>query len=144
MKRLSALAIPIALSACINMGDTEKTALKNAAIESAINQSKEVHLAYLQCYALRDIDKKDCKRAAKRLTTDRQDAVTWDYILPFEYEAERLGFRTFLQEAGKSCDGVHQGPKYNKETNAYDVICTDDNQYRMRFDYEKAEWVLME
>lgn len=144
MKKLIALTIPIALSACVGMGETEKTALKEAAIEAARNQSKEVHLAYLQCYPLRDFDKKDCKRKAKKLTTDRQHAVTWDYILPFEYEVERLGFKAFLRDQGKPCAGVDQGPQYNKEANAYEVICTDGNQYSMRFDRNVLAWELTE
>lgn len=99
---------------------------------------------YLQCYPLRDIDKKDCKRKAKKLTTDRQHAVTWDYILPFDYEVERLGFKAFLRDQGKPCAGVDQGPQYNKEANAYKVICTDGNQYSMRFDRNVLAWELTE
>jgi hypothetical protein len=34
----------------------------------------------------------------------------------------------FLQNKGKSCSGVDQGPKYNKERNAYDVTCTDSKR----------------
>lgn len=139
---ISACSI-IGLAACTTLGDTEKNALRDRAIADARNQSKEVHLAYLQCYALRDLDKKDCKRTAKKLTTGRQHAVTWDYILPFDYEAERLGFKTFLHDAGKKCAGVNEGPKYNKDSNAYDVICTDGNQYGMRFDREISKWHLI-
>jgi hypothetical protein len=137
-------AIAVMLAGCTTMGDVEKQALQDGAIQNARNQGKEVHLAYLQCYALRDIDKKDCKRKAKNLAKNRQDARTWEYILPFDYEAERLGFKAFLQNKGKSCSGVDQGPKYNKERNAYDVICTDGKQYGMRFDSKKTEWKLAE
>jgi len=143
MKKLIALTIPIALSACVGMGETEKTALKEAAIEAARNQSKEVHLAYLQCYPLRDIDKKDCKRKAKKLTTDRQHAVTWDYILPFDYEVERLGFKAFLRDQGKPCAGVNQGPQYNEERQGYVVQCTDGGSYVMAYDRGKGAWRLM-
>lgn len=133
------------LSACVGMGDTEKETLKSAAIESAIRQEKGVHLAYLQCYGLNQHDKKSCRRKASRLATpDRSNANTWEFILPFDYESERLGFKAFLNDAGKSCSGVNQGPKYNKETNAYDVICTDSNQYRMRFNSAKGKWLLAE
>ena len=143
-KSLTIITTAAALSACTALGDVEKEALRDRAIADARKLPKEVHLAYLQCYALRDIDKKDCKREVKKLTKDRQTAVTWDYILPFDYEAERLGFKAFLQNAGKKCAGVNEGPQYNKETNAYDVICTDGNQYQMRFDSKKSEWELVQ
>jgi hypothetical protein len=132
------------LASCTTLGNAEKQALQDGAIQNARNQSKEVHLAYLQCYALRDIDKKDCKREAKKLAKNRQEAKTWEYILPFDYEAERLGFTAFLKNKGKACAGVDQGPKYNGKAKTYDVICTDDNEYRMRFDYEKVKWELVE
>ena len=144
MKKSLTLLTITALSACTTMGDVEKEALKQAAINAAKNQSNEVHLAYLQCYALRDLDKKDCKRAAKKLTTDRQGAITWEYILPFDYEVERLGFKAFLQDAGKKCSGVDKGPKFNSDSKAYDVLCTDGNQYGMRFDYKESMWKLEE
>lgn len=144
MKKSLLLLSITAVSACTTLGDVEKEALRDRAIADARKQSKETHLAYLQCYALRDIDKKDCKREAKTLTTDRQTAVTWDYILPFDYEAERLGFKAFLNNAGKKCAGINEGPKFNQAIKAYDVHCTDGNQYGMRFDSEKLEWELVE
>lgn len=145
MKGLLIYALPIALTACNTMGETEKAALNLAAIESARNQSKEVHLAYLQCYGLNQGDKKSCRRKASRLAiSDRGDTSTWEFILPFDYEAERLGFKAFLNDASKSCAGVDQGPQYDKEVNAYNVVCTDGNSYRMRFDSEKKEWSLVD
>lgn len=144
MKKSLLLLSVTALSACTTLGDVEKKALRDRAIADAKKQPKEVHLAYLQCYALRDIDKKDCKREAKKRTNGRQTAVTWDYILPFDYEAERLGFKAFLQDADKVCAGVNEGPKFNQDAKAYDVRCTDGNQYGMRFDSEKLEWELVE
>lgn len=144
MKRLLIFAMPIMLASCTTLGNAEKQALQDGAIQNARNQNKEVHLAYLQCYALRDIAKKDCKREAKKLSKNRQEAKTWEYILPFDHEAERLGFKAFLQNKGKACAGIDQGPKYNDKISAYDVACTDGSQYRMRFDYEKDQWLLVE
>ena len=62
MKKLSTLVIAIMLSACVGMGGMEKEALKSAAIESVRSQSKEVHLAYLQCYGLNQQNNKSCRR----------------------------------------------------------------------------------
>lgn len=143
-KSLTIISAMAALSACTTLGDVEKEALRDRGIADARLQPKEMHLAYLQCYGLNQSDKKSCRRKAAQLATSgRNDASTWDYILPFDYEAERLGFKAFLKDAGKSCAGVDQGPQYNKEANAYDVICTDGNQYQMRFDGSASAWELV-
>lgn len=144
MKKTLAIATLAALAGCTTLGDVEKEALRDRAIADAKAQPKEMHLAYLQCYGLSQSDKKSCRRTASRLATSgRVDASTWDYILPFDYEAERLGFQTFLKDQGKRCAGVNQGPQYNQKSNAYDVICTDGHQYGMRFDREKSAWELV-
>lgn len=145
MKRIFTTgAIAVALTACTTLSDVEKQALHDRAIADARNQPKEIHLAYLQCYALDKLDKDRCKRVIKGKIEGRKDASTWEYILPFDYEAERLGFHAFLRDHGKKCAGVDQGPQFNDKATAYDVTCTDGNQYRMRFDYEKAKWLLVE
>ncbi|MBN66538.1 MAG: hypothetical protein CMM94_03100 [Rickettsiales bacterium] len=143
MKKSLLLLSITALSACTTLGEVEKEALRDRAIADAKKQPKEVHLAYLQCYGLSDSDKKSCRRSAKHTIEGRKSAVTWDYILPFDYEAERLGFKAFLQDQGKKCAGVNEGPKYNTDSNAYDVICTDGNQYQMRFDGSASTWELV-
>lgn len=105
-----------------------KQALHDRAITDARKQPKEIHLAYLQCYALRDIDKDNCKQKIKWTIEGRKDASTWEYILPFDYAVERLGFKAFLKDQGKTCSGVEQGPKYNSKIKAYDVFCKDGSQ----------------
>lgn len=144
MKKSLTIMTMAALSACTTLGGVEKEALRDRAIADARQQPKEMHLAYLQCYGLNQSDKKSCRsKAAQLAASGRKDASTWDYILPFDYEAERLGFKAFLKDAGKRCAGVDQGPQYNKETNAYDVICTDGHQYQMRFDSKATSWELV-
>ncbi|MCB2081550.1 MAG: hypothetical protein H6908_03510 [Hyphomicrobiales bacterium] len=144
MKRLITLTIPITLAACTTLGNVEKQALHDRAIADARSQPKEIHLAYLQCYALRDVDKDSCKRKVKQTIEGRNGASTWEYILPFDYEAERLGFQAFLRDHGKSCAGIDKGPEFNSDTKAYDVICTDGHRYAMRFDYKNEQWELAE
>lgn len=137
-------AIAVALTACTTLSDVEKQALRDRAIADARSQPKEIHLAYLQCYALRDSDKDSCKRKIKWTIEGRKDASTWEYIRPFDYEAERLGFQAFLRDHSKKCAGVDQGPTFNQEISAYDVVCTDGNRYAMQFDYEQLTWKLAE
>ena len=144
MKRLLVFTIPVALAACTTLGDVEKQALHDRAIADARSQPKEIHLAYLQCQALRDYDKDSCKQKIKWTIDGRKDASTWEYILPFDYEVERLGFKAFLRDQGKTCSGVEQGPKYNSEIKAYDVLCKDGGQYAMRFDSAIGKWKLAE
>ncbi len=144
MKR-SILMVSIAtLSACTTLGEAESNALSKQATLDARAEKSEVHLAYLECYGLPKSDKKSCRRKAAKFTENgRNNANTWDYILPFDYEAERLGFQAFLRDAGKPCAGVDQGPQYNDELNAYEVQCTDGKQYRMSFDRSKDAWHLV-
>ncbi|MCH2546571.1 MAG: hypothetical protein MK052_03020 [Alphaproteobacteria bacterium] len=144
MKKSLTIMTMAALSACTTLGSVEKEALRDRGIADARLQPKEMHLAYLQCYGLNQSDKKSCRRKAAQLATSgRKDASTWDYILPFDYEAERLGFKAFLQDQGKKCASVNEGPKYNTDSNVYDVICTDGNQYQMRFDGSASAWELV-
>ena len=144
-KTLTIITTMAALSACTTLGEVESEALSKQAMLDARAEKPEVHLGYLQCYGLPQSDKKSCRRKAAKLTQiGRDTANTWDYILPFDYEAERLGFKAFLNDAGKKCAGVDQGPQFNEATKAYDVHCTDGNQYGMRFDSEKSEWELVE
>lgn len=83
MKRIFTTgAIAVALTACTTLSDVEKQALRDRAISDASSQPKEIHLAYLQCYALRDIDKDSCKRKVKQTIEGRKDASTWEYIRP--------------------------------------------------------------
>lgn len=145
MKRfITTSAVAIALTSCTTLGDVEKQALHDRAIADARSQPKEIHLAYLQCYALRDVDKDSCKRKVKSEIEGRKDASTWEYILPFDYEVERLGFRAFLRDHGKTCADIDKGPQFNSDTKAYDVICTDGHRYAMRFDYKNVQWELAE
>lgn len=145
MKRfITTGTLTLALTACTTLGDVEKQALHDRAIADARSQPKEIHLAYLQCYALRDVDKDFCKRKVKSTIEGRKDASTWEYILPFDYEVERLGFQAFLRDHGKSCAGIDKGPEFNSDIKAYDVICTDGNHYAVRFDYKNEKWEMAE
>lgn len=144
-KTLTIITTMAALSACTTLGEVEKEALRDRAIAHARAEKPEVHLAYLQCYGLPQSDKKSCRRKAADLTQNGRDtANTWDFILPFDYEAERLGFKAFLNDAGKQCADVDQGPQFNEATKAYDVHCTDGKQYGMRFDSGTSEWELVQ
>ena len=126
MKHTILLVSVAALSACTTLGEAESRALSQQAMLDARSENKEVHLAYLQCYGLPKTDKKSCRRKAAALTqSGRSDANAWDYILPFDYEAERLGFAAFLKDAGKPCAGVDQGPQYNDQSKACLLYTSD-------------------
>jgi hypothetical protein len=140
MKRLLTYSLPLTLSACINFSDIEKQALADRAIMDARSQPKSVHLAYLHCYALQEVDKNICQRAIREKIDGVKTASSWEYILPFDYEAERLGFATFLRDRGKICKSLNEGPQYKRSIQGYDVKCSDGHNYTMSFDSENLQW----
>ncbi len=144
MKYTLTYLLPLTLSACMNFSDVEKQALSDRAISDARKQPRQVHLAYLQCYALENVDKDFCQRTIRDGIEGSKSASSWEYILPFDYEAEKLGFATFLREHGKACKGINEGSQYNKEKKAYNVRCNDGHNYSMRFDYEGKKWKIVE
>ncbi len=141
-KILTTTIISLSLTACSSLGQTEITALKQAGINDARNAGKELHLAFLQCYALQEVDKKNCQRMAGSNNPSYAAAVTWDYIRPFRYEAEKLGFKAFLNDQGKTCKAINDGPMYDADQKAYAVNCTSGQTYYMRFDTKEVAWQL--
>ncbi len=140
-KTLICLLAGASLSACAT-NSVEKEILQSAALDDIRNAPKEMHLAYMHCYALPEVDKKSCRRRVGHSHERRAGASSWDYILPFDYESERLGFAAFIRDKGKSCDRVDEGPRYDKKHRAYIVECNNGDQYRMRFDRKESMWQL--
>ncbi len=143
MKRILTYAIPLTLSGCMNFSEVETQALYDRAIADSRKQPKSIHLAYLHCYALPDLDKDSCQRAIRKNIDGAKNASSWEYIRPFDHESERLGFVSFLRDRGKNCKAVNEGPKYNNQQKSYDVNCADNHHYKMRFDYENQKWKIM-
>ncbi len=144
MRHLFLFIATCVLPACTVLGNVEEQALRIRAESDARRQSPEIHLAYLQCYALSRHDKKQCRRRIGRTIDGRKGARSWEYILPFDYEAERLGFERFLEKDGLKCDQVKRGPRYDREHKAYRVVCENGRQYFMRFDRDKKRWSRVE
>lgn len=140
-KTLLCLLAGASLSACTT-NTTEKEILQSTAIDDARKAPKELHLGYLNCYALPEVDNKNCQSLVGHTHRRRAGASSWDYILPFDHEAERQGFATFLRDKSKSCERVNDGPKYEPDKKAYVVNCTGGERYLMRFDRKKGEWQL--
>ena len=144
LKPLFISALPIILTGCTLIGEVETQILMEAAIADARQASKEVHLAYLQCYALPKPKKSNCQRKISGRSQARGNASNWEYILPYNYQAERLGFVAFLRDRGKPCSGVIEGVRYHRKQKAYVVNCTDGNRYHMRFIRKVRQWDLVE
>jgi len=133
------------LSGCAMYSMAEKEALAKGAISDIRGKPKEVHLAYLKCYALEESKKDTCRHAVER-NHNLQDIITsssWEYVLPYRYEAERLGFAQFLRDNGRTCKGINKGLLYNKEAKAYEAVCTGGNAYKMRFNRKAGQWVIV-
>jgi len=132
----------LTLSACAGLGDIEKQAIRDKAIEDAQKLPRVVRLAYLNCYALPEVGKKACKREVKFSVPELENASTIEYIRTFGYEGEKLGFKAFLDGKGKPCVGINHGPEYDNTAQAYRVECTDGNSHHMAFDSKQGKWLL--
>ena len=113
----------------------------NAAKLAATNSSDNIHLAYLQCYALQDKQVCLIKLAAEYI--DKKYQQDEEYKTAFQYEAEKLGFLAFLRKQNLPCKSISKGPKFIDQEKAYQVICDCNHHYLMRFDYAKKEWKLI-
>lgn len=142
MRIISPIIATLTLSACTGTGTTEQHILHHAAVEDAKSASPELHEAYLRCYPLPKLQKEQCRRIVGEHHPQRAEATSWDYIRPFDHEAERQGFRHFLNERGKPCDGVNEGPVYDETEKGWQVRCTGGEQHLMRFDAETGSWSL--
>ena len=111
--------------------------------ESAKYSKKEVHDNYLACYALDPWTKKECTRklAKEYIIKDRQHDVK--YVQAFQFEAEKWGFKWFINMQNLPCESIEDGPVFVKERQAYLVTCKPYGQYLMRFDYIANKWSLI-
>jgi len=139
---ISAISIFV-LTSC-STSKTEIQAMRTGAIVDARNAPKELHLEYLNCYPLPRLEKNRCICKAATKTNITHDASSWDYIHPYNYEAEKLGFIAFIQDQGKKCDGLDQGVLFSEKEKSYIVNCIDGNRHLMKFDRENKQWSLIE
>jgi hypothetical protein len=95
---------------------------------------------YLACYALEPLAKQKCtaKLARKYIPTNLQKDS--EYTKNFQFKQEKLGFKQFLQQAGKTCNNINDGPEFDPKEDAYLVKCDEQNQYYLVFDYEGERW----
>lgn len=79
---------------------------------------------YLACYALQPAPKQECINA-------------------LTFEAEKQGFKKFLNNFGKPCESITDSPAFIEDKQAYLVKCNPNYQYYMQFDYDKKQWNLI-
>jgi hypothetical protein len=84
----------------------------------------EISAKYLACYALEPTAKTEC-------------------VLALQFEAEKQGFKEFINGAGLPCTAVSEGPQFVRSKQAYLVQCEPDNQYWMQFNYQNNQWELV-
>jgi len=102
--------------------------------------TSNVQESYLACYALHTETKAKCVN----ILHDKYILNKWRtkeaYIINFQYQAEKLGFKSFLNKRNLPCDVLASGPQFNVDKLAYEVKCLPENTYFMQFDYETKEW----
>jgi len=105
----------------------------------------EVHAAYLNCYPLAPVEKRICaERVADKYLKEQYQREYESYLLSFQRESEKLGFKYFLKGEGLSCETVKYSPIFDDKEQAYLVGCGNDKRYYMRFDYDNRVWNLKE
>lgn len=132
-------AILLSLAAC----DVDNSKRKDGAPDTKYFQ-KHVHKHYLDCYALDKGGKATCVDKLNKKYILKRFWDNPDYLVSFQYAAEKLGFKHFLNDAGKSCDAINKGPIFDDQEQRYIVKCESDKVYLMRFDYETNQWQLEE
>ncbi len=113
--------------------------------EQAINHVKylkpEIHHKYLNCYPLHQEDKKQCVKALNNEYI-KKNKSNKEYVQSFAFEAEKLGFKNFLEAKKLECKKIKYGPEYDDEQKAYLVKCGDETNYLMQFNYKTKTWSL--
>lgn len=84
----------------------------------------ELPARYLACYALAPAAKNQCHQE-------------------LGFEAEKLGFKQFINQQQLPCDSINDGPKFMVAAQVYLVQCQPKGQYLMRFDVENQRWQLV-
>src|ERR1044071_2689269 len=138
------LLIPLLILSSCDQSEIDKwNKHKEQAVVDAKAIAPEVHLAYLQCYALNYSDKIKCVRKLTDKYIDAQYKNNPHYTSSFQHEAEKLGFLAFLSNAQQSCDYIEAGPEFLNAAKAYLVTCNNGKIYFLKFNYDKNVWVKM-
>ena len=109
-------------------------------IEDVQSLTSIVHLNYLDCYALDEDSKATCVDKLNEKYILKRFWDNPDYLVSFQYQAEKLGFKHFINDAGKPCDVINEGPIFDDKEQRYIVKCESGKTYLMHFDYDKKEW----
>lgn len=131
-------AILLSLSACDEAGITS---LRNGTRDAKYSQ-KHIHKQYLDCYALDKSSKATCVDELNKEHISLNLQKNSKYLADFQYEAEKRGFKHFLNSSGKICDVIDEGPRFDSNKHRYVVRCISENVYFMSFNYETKEWQL--
>lgn len=109
---------------------------------AAKKMNAEVHNSYLQCYPLKKPDKDSCLKELNLKYVSNKYKADTEYVRAFQFEAEKLGFKNFLNDLKLPCERVDDGPEFSSDMHAYLVKCIPDHQYHMQFDYKDKKWTI--
>jgi|GEM_PF-2420355 len=138
-KHLS-LILLLTLASCDNVSDFSSSECLGKS--DAKYMSAEVHGAYLQCYPLEQSEKDVCLSAFALKYISAKQKTDAKYIQAFEFEAEKLGFKRFLNAHNLPCEEVSGGPIFDANASTYIVTCKPIKKYHMQFNYSTKEWNL--
>ena len=139
-KLLATTAISLILTSC-SPDEYSQKQLKELGTKAATKYiASNVQESYLACYALNVNDKTKCINFLNNKHIVRKWLTKETYTSNFQYTAEKLGFKNFLQQKNLPCEAVNEGPVFDEEHNAYKVKCLPENKYFMQFNYKTKEW----
>src|SRR5579871_1107989 len=72
----------------------------------------EIYKSYLTCYALDNATKKECTDKLAEKYIEKQWQQNQEYVESFQFEAEKLGFKKFLNNHNLSCESIDEGPLF--------------------------------
>jgi len=124
-------------------GDFPDLTTPEHAVKHARDIKPEIQYEYLACYALEETAKEECIGKLTEKYMPENVKYNKDYAKAFQFEAEKQGFKRFINDKGLVCERIEEGLEFVSDRKAYLVICRPNRQYLMRFDYDNKEWNLV-
>jgi len=142
-KLLITTVASLILTSCDPDEYSQKT-LKEFGIKAATSYiTYSVQESYLACYALNVNAKAKCVNSLHDKHILKRWRAKEAYTSNFQYTAEKLGFKSFLEQKNLSCESINKSPIFSLEHRAYAVKCIPRNTYFMQFNYKTKKWSIV-
>jgi len=122
----------------------DASALDYPAKIHARSVNPEIYSEYLGCYAFNLEAKEKCTDLLAKKYLPKRKRKHIPYQEAFQFEAEKLGFKKFINDFDLPCRKVAEDPEFVEAKHAYLIKCVGNKGvYWMQFNYETKEWKLI-